>query len=238
MSVNAHFDHYRALPADQDADGKLTDPFELGDVAGPAGHSTARSCSAWAATWACPCPTSPSPAASTADWAQTFSGAGAIVAGNTGYGYGDDKVVGATEELMRQFARRLDGTMTVGQSMAFAKQQYITDLLVNTISPFDEKVVSQVVFYGLPMYRIGDVDPVEPPAVPPTQVDPVTGLDILPTTIATPIDTAGRPGAGGRLKSRASTTTSTTRSRRRPTSRSSHGHRVTSPSPAGSPAAR
>ena len=89
---------------------------------------------------------------------------------------------------MRQFARRLDGTMTVGQSMAFAKQQYIADLLLNAISPFDEKVVSQVVFYGLPMYRIGDVDPQDPPVVPPTQVDPVTGLDSLPTTIATPID--------------------------------------------------
>ncbi len=138
-----------------------------------------------------------------ADWAQTLSGAGAIVAGNTGYGYGDDKVVGATEELMRQFARRLDGTMTVGQSMAFAKQQYIADLLINTISPFDEKVVSQVVFYGLPMYRIGDVDPQDPPVVPPTQIDPVTGLDSCRrrsprrSTPRAACEPAGDPDSGG-----------------------------------------
>ena len=52
-------------------------------------------------------------------------------------------------------------------------------------------------FYGLPMYRIGDVDPVDPPVVPPTQIDPVTGLDILPTTISTPIDIEGGLEAEG-----------------------------------------
>ena len=188
VSVNAHFDHYRALPADQDAAGKLTAPFELDDVTRPLDGSIVFS-------MGCHMGLSVSDISVAGsvdeDWAQTLSGAGAIVAGNTGYGYGDDKVVGATEELMRQFARRLDGTMTVGQSMAFAKQQYITDLLISTISPFDEKVVSQVVFYGLPMYRIGDVEPPAPPVVPPTQLDPATGLDILPTTIATPIAEGG-----------------------------------------------
>ena len=69
--------------------------------------------------------------------------------------------------------------------MAFAKQQYIADLL-RSISPFDEKVVSQVVFYGLPMYRLGGGDAShDPPGVPPTQSRPGHRVSTRSTTIVT-----------------------------------------------------
>ncbi len=90
---------------------------------------------------------------------------------------------------MRQFARRLDGSMTVGQAMAFAKQQYTADLLV--VSPFDEKVVSQVVFYGLPMYRLADGQPAQPPDNSPTVIDPSPDSQAMPVTVSTPIDAPG-----------------------------------------------
>ena len=190
VSVNAHFDHYRALPADQDSSGVLTDPFGLGDVTGSADGSLA---GAIVFSMGCHMGLSVSDISVAGtlhdDWAQVLSAEGAIVAGNTGYGYGDDTVVGATEELMRQFARRLDGSMTVGEAMAFAKQQYTADLLV--VSPFDEKVVSQVVFYGLPMYRLADGEPAQPPDNSPTVTDPVTGLQAMPVTVSTPVDVPG-----------------------------------------------
>ncbi len=168
----------------------LTDPFGLGDVTGSADGSLA---GAIVFSMGCHMGLSVSDISVAGtlhdDWAQVLSAEGAIVAGNTGYGYGDDTVVGATEELMRQFARRLDGSMTVGEAMAFAKQQYTADLLV--VSPFDEKVVSQVVFYGLPMYRLADGEPAQPPDNSPTVTDPVTGLQAMPVTVTTPVDVPG-----------------------------------------------
>ena len=200
VSVNAHFDHYRALPADQDANGLLTDPFDArrrdrrrrgsldGSIVFSMGCHMGLSCR-----------TSPLPAARRGLGADAQR-RGRIVAGNTGYGYGDDTVVGATEDLMRQFARRLDGTMTVGQAMAFAKQQYIADLLI--VSPFDEKVVSQVVLYGLPMYRLADGEPRFRRRQPADGGRPGHRPPRPATTVATPIGRAAssprppRTGAG------------------------------------------
>ncbi len=187
-SVNAHFDHYRALPADQDTAGVLTDPFVLDDVADALGDPLLGS-----VIFSMGCHSGLSVddvsvgGSVQQDWAQTLSAEGAVFAGNTGYGYGDDTVVGATEELMRQFASRLDGSLTVGAAMAFAKQRYMADLLI--VSPFDEKVVNQVVFYGLPMHRIGVGEPEQPIVNPPAVVDPATGLEVFDTTL-TPEATA------------------------------------------------
>ena len=121
------------------------------------------------------------------DWAQTLSGQGAVFAGNTGYGYGDDAVVGATEDLMRRFATALDGRLTIGQAMALAKQQYQAANEAN-ITPFDEKVLAEVVVYGLPQLRVGSGTPTPPPPNPSPTVDPETGLAHVPVTLT------GTPG--------------------------------------------
>ena len=197
-SVNAHFDHHRALPADQDASGRLTDPFTLDDVSAAADGTLDGSI---VFSMGCHMGLSVSDisvgGSLGADWAQTLSGEGAIVAGNTGYGYGDDTVVGATEELMRQFAQRLDGSMTVGESMAFAKQQYAADLLAR------QPVRREGRQPGRPL-RPADVPPrrwsrLAPPSNPPTRVDPVTGLDSLTTSFSLS-DRCRRPRARGHAR--------------------------------------
>ena len=108
-----------------------------------------------------------------------------MFAGNTGFGYGDDAVVGATEDLMLRFARHLDGSRTVGESMALAKQLYVAANHEN-LTPFDEKVVAQVVVYGMPQYRLGDAAPDDPTEVTPTPevLGPDTPLDGTVGTLA------------------------------------------------------
>ena len=54
--------------------------------------------------------------------------------------------------------------------MSLAKQRYISATRVG-MTPFDEKVVAQVVMYGMPQYRIGGVTPEEPTFVTPTPDD-------------------------------------------------------------------
>ena len=115
------------------------------------------------------------------DWAQTLTGIGAIFVANTGYGYGDDTVVGATEDLMRRFAIGLGSDVTAGQALAEAKQQYLA--ATKFVTPFDEKVSSQVVFYGLPQFRVGEA-PVAPPTDTAVTRDAALQLDAAPVTVS------------------------------------------------------
>ncbi len=187
-SVNAHFDHAHALPADQDRAGVQDELYTLTDI----GDDTAAGLDG-SILFSMGCHAGLSVSDITvgglrqADWAQTISGLGAVFAGNTGYGYGDDAVVGATEDVMRRFAASLDGTLSVGEAMALAKQQYVA--ATSVITPFDEKVVSQVVMYGLPQLRIGEGTPVTPPDGPPITTDPSTGLEAAAVSLTAAIDT-------------------------------------------------
>ena len=97
------------------------------------------------------------------DWAQQLAGVGDLLVGNTGYGYGDTDIVAASEKLMTYFAQRLDGSLTIGDALHLAKQRYSAD--VPLVTPYDEKVLQEVVMYGLPMYRV-DTTPTPPPARP------------------------------------------------------------------------
>ncbi len=190
ISLNAHFDHYRALPADQNARGVQDDLFTIDNMS-----DATRAALEGTVLFSMGCHAGLSVSDVTVsglrqgDWAQTLTGAGAVFAGNTGYGYGDDAVVGATEDLMHRFAIGLDGTITIGQAMAQAKQQYIAATAV--LTPFDEKVVSQVVMYGMPQLRIGDGTPEQPPANPPVAVDPATGLDAAGVALTGTVGQAG-----------------------------------------------
>ena len=99
------------------------EPSEPGGLARP---SVRTSCSRWAATRgsvfltprtsAGRLPTRPiSPRRSTAK-------AGCVA--TTGFGYGDANTVGLHERLMTLFAAQLDGAVTLGDGLAYAKQQY------------------------------------------------------------------------------------------------------------------
>ena len=124
-SINAHYDHYRALPADENAAHREIDPLHDGRSRGPLDepggviftmgcHSalpvsdfvvSAARCSPTGrrrtrrrsdrATWATPATASATPRPSL-----------------------------YSEKLNVLFAERLDGSMTVGQALVFAKQEY------------------------------------------------------------------------------------------------------------------
>ena len=89
-----------------------------------------------------------------ADWAEAFSAKGAAVfIGNTGYGFGDTDRIAYGEELNRLFAQNMvAGTMTLGQALAYAKQQYISD--VGLVGAYDEKTIEELTLFGLPMWRL------------------------------------------------------------------------------------
>ncbi len=199
-SVNAHFDHYRALPADQDARGIQDELFTTADVADDAdldddgdidpGPTATALDGALLFSMGCHGGLSVSDVSvgglHRQDWAQTFTGIGAVFVANTGYGYGDDTVVGATEDLMRRFATGLGASLTAGQALAQAKQQYLA--ATKYVTPFDEKVSSQVVFYGLPQFRVGDA-PVTPPPDTVVEHDDPTGLDFAPVDVGGVVET-------------------------------------------------
>ena len=87
------------------------------------------------------------------DFASTFTALGAAYVGETGFGYGETEVVALGEELMRQFASRLNGSMTIGQAMLYAKQFHAAQN--SSFGAYDEKVVMETVMYGLPFYAVG-----------------------------------------------------------------------------------
>ena len=62
---------------------------------------------------------------------------------------------------MALYAQELDGTVSAGRALMIAKQQYLATTQV--LTPYDEKVLQQVVFYGLPMYELGGADPGDQP---------------------------------------------------------------------------
>ncbi len=190
-SINAHFDHSRALSAAESVSGSQDDLFGVDEPSiGGAGTRTgsilfSMGCHAGLSVDGTTFVDDTTPTEALTDWAERFAGAGAAVwAANTGYGYGDTDVVAVSEALMAGFAGAIDGTSTIGAAMVRAKQRYVADLGV--VSPYDEKVVGEVAFYGLPMYRVAGVSPgsdLEP--ITPT-VDPATGLytsdvSIVPT---------------------------------------------------------
>ena len=184
-SVNAHYDHFRALPADQNLSGLQTDLFDLSDVTNSGARTLARSLLFSMGCHSGLSVADDSVAGFKADWAQTYSAEGAVWLGNTGFGYGDTEVVAASEKLMLLFARQLDGSLTAGQALLAAKQRYVGDL-GETMTPYDLKVSQEMTYYGLPMYRLrataAPLDPV--PAPPATAVDVRTQLDTASLTIA------------------------------------------------------
>jgi CSLREA domain-containing protein len=88
------------------------------------------------------------------DWPQaiTGTGQGGLYEGNTGYGYGDTDAVALGERLMALYAEALNGASNVGQALMLAKQEYAATTEV--LNPFDEKVLQESTFYGLPLYKL------------------------------------------------------------------------------------
>ena len=87
------------------------------------------------------------------DWAQALSQAKvAVYVANTGFGIGDTSSVAYSERLMGLYAKLLDGSLSVGQALAYAKQAYYGSL--GAVGVYDFKILQQTAFYGLPFWRV------------------------------------------------------------------------------------
>ncbi len=189
VSINAHYDAYRALPANEFSGGTqnqlLTSADLPADLTG--GVLFTIGCHAGlnvADTFVA----SPTEAVRKADFTQTIANRGGVSAANTGYGYGDTDAVAYSEKLMADFAKNLDGSMTVGQALMFAKQSYVH----LPLSVVDAKVIQQATFYGLPMYKMGATGTAAPATLP-----SVPGADGTQTDTGTLV-TAAFDGTGPR----------------------------------------
>jgi hypothetical protein len=194
LSLNAHYDHYRALPADQNAAGLPSQLFTTSMLAGST--LTGR----YAFSMGCHAGYSVSDIVIGSadprrlDWAQVYGAQSAVYASNTGFGYGDTATVAYSERLMAQLAKRLDGTVTAGDALLYALNDYAGSV-GGMLGAYDEKVISEATFYGLPMYRIGAGKALPPlPTPPATTTDPLTGLTIaqLSTTPTQTLKTTPR----------------------------------------------
>jgi Tol biopolymer transport system component len=175
-SINAHYDHHRSLPANENAAGTEDDLFTTADLRDPATPMLDRRLFF---TMGCHAGLSLSDVVvgttvPNGDWAQALAEKGAVFAGNTGFGYGDTDTVGYTEQLLKLFAEELPQAATIGHALNFAKQRYVASLGV--VGVYDEKVISQMTLYGLPMYAVGDGVPPAPPTLPEPEAEPVSGL--------------------------------------------------------------
>jgi hypothetical protein len=195
-SINAHYDHYRALPADQNAAGTETDLFTTSDLQATPGrlvitigcHSGVPASDFLVAVGLAP------------DWGQSYAAKGAIgYIAQSGYGLGETAGVAYSEKLHALLAERLDGSLTVGQALVFAKQEYSAMPLTGG---YDVKVIDAAGLYGLPMYKVG-TGAVTPPSTPlPLVTDAATGLtaanfNISPSFTRVNADTGSYYTVGG-----------------------------------------
>ena len=182
-SLNAHFQHYRFFPNDPN-DVYATDVDTFGASTNFSGtliftvgcHSALN------------VPDGQSP--TDADWAQAFTRRGATFIGNTGYGYGDSDLVAYSERLMVNFVKQLgywpDGQApTVGQALLRAKQHYYNTAAAGAFSNYDEKVLEEMILYGLPMLRV---------SMPVTTTTPPDGPNL-----AAGVQVVSAPSQGARL---------------------------------------
>jgi Tol biopolymer transport system component len=188
-SVNAHYDHFRALPANENAAHREDILLTSADVA--PGSTSGRVIFTMGCHSVLPVSDFVVGDPLKADWSQAYARGGAIVyMGNTGYGLGDTAAVLYSEKLNVLFANRLDGSMTVGQALAFAKQEYAS---TPTQSGYHSKVIDEATMMGLPMYSVGSGTPPAPPQPPVPTTDSATGLPSTPFSVNpsfTRVDTA------------------------------------------------
>ena len=126
-SLNGHYDHYRALSAAGSAAGTL-DVMSTSDVDARSGALAGDVLFSVGCHAGLPVSdvivgtTTPS-----RDWDQALASQGSVWAANTGFGLGDTDTVAFSERLMALFAGNLNGSLSIGEALTRAKQQYYLD---------------------------------------------------------------------------------------------------------------
>jgi uncharacterized protein YjbI with pentapeptide repeats len=197
-SVNAHYDHTALEPSAVNAGTSSQLEVDSDLVASAAGQLAGHVLFTMGCHAGLSVPdayvtgTTTADAALKLDWAQALSQAGvSIYVANTGYGIGDTSSVAYSERLMGLYAKELDGSLTAGQALAYAKQAYYGSL--GAVGVYDLKVLQQVAFYGLPFWYVGAAPTGSTPPPPPTAPAPpgtispdpsISGLQSMPLTVA------------------------------------------------------
>jgi len=150
-SLNAHFEHWQASPADLGS-GRLTSTDVAAASANLSGavlfsvgcHAGLSVPDAWDNT------------GHALDFAQALASQGAIWVGNTGYGYGMSDAVALSERLMSLFVEELgrSSNVAVGEALIQAKRRYINGAAAASLSLYDEKVAIEATLFGLPMFMV------------------------------------------------------------------------------------
>jgi hypothetical protein len=127
-------------------------------------------------------------AAKLKDWTQTYLKAqAALYVANTGFGYGDSASVALSERLLSLYAANLrSDANSVGEEWVATLQQYFAT--AGAYDVYDEKVIDETTFYGLPFWHFSTNGASTPPAPLPTTPDPATGTQSA--TIAFPSPSA------------------------------------------------
>ena len=169
--MNAHYDHYRALPADA-FNGSSPNLLNASQTNAPAGSVVFTvGCQSGLNLAVGDASSASDPRLG--DWAERMVTRGALYAANTGFGYGDDAAVAYSERIMADYAEGLtSGNVTAGQALMIAKHNAFAAVGVSDV--YWTKAAMEATFYGLPMYKVG-ADGAEGPATlppSPTGVDP------------------------------------------------------------------
>ena len=135
------------------------------------------------------------------DWADVFSPAGGFV-GNTGFGLANGAATAFSERLLGLYAdwigvQSARGAVSSGAALAYAKQAYAGAL--GLYSGYDEKVLMQSVYYGMPMYTFEDSTKDAPlPAAPELPIaDGPAGLSSASLTLTPSFATVTREDLTG-----------------------------------------
>jgi peptidase C25-like protein len=196
MALNAHYDHNRLLPADQNAANLQTNLYTTDNLTA---HGAASANGVIVTTVGCHSGVNVPDslglsAALSRDWPQAWTQNGAFAFnGNTGYGLGDTVAVAYSERLQANLAKNMDGSMTVGQALAFAKQDYLGAL--NAITNYDVKAINESTLYGLPMWKLGTGSLPSAPQSLPTFTDP-SGLQAAAVSVSPTFSPVATPGYG------------------------------------------
>jgi hypothetical protein len=174
FGMNGHADHQRLQPA---APGSAL--FTAADLPASLQRAVIFSMGCHSALSASDA--SVASAAAAVDWPQTYAGKGAAAyAGNLGYGYGDTIAVAYSEALNVRLAQGLRDGLPIGDALVQAKQGYLANS--GLVGVYDEKAMSELALYGLPMWSLGTAAAPAAPTLPAgvtqltTDPDPITGL--------------------------------------------------------------
>jgi hypothetical protein len=170
VSVNAHFEPWRALPAWPSTGYTSADLFYNSHITGSTylDDSLTFSMGCHAGLNLPDDDVNPiyldkdnNPFAVNPDFPQALAQKGACMVANTGYGYGVDDAPEYTEWLMVLFARALGSKdyMPVGEALRLAKRHYIGSAPSGGLSVYHEKVLLEATLYGLPMLKVAVPSP-------------------------------------------------------------------------------